>query len=176
MPDIFNRFTDTFGGSFAADQASITFPAILSNGVPAGADVGLLVQQMQMNYNQEVARLYEVGHPAIYYIGGRTNGTIAINRVVGPRSISNAFYKTYGDICRARTNTLQFEMEQGCGEAGTPQGSGGLPNVGYTAYICHFCVITSIGTSVNAREMIINENLQIMFSSLLYTSNAFDAL
>jgi len=172
VPDIFNRFTDTFGGSFAADQATVTFPAILdAAGNNVGADVGLLVQRMALTYSQEVARLYEVGHSAIYYIGGRTNGAIGLDRVVGPRTIADSFYRTYGDICRARTNTLQFEIENGCGEFGTAEDSAGI-NFGYVAYLCHFCVITTISTNVRAQDMIINEGLQLMFSSLIYTSGS----
>lgn len=172
MPDIFNRFTDTFGGSFSADQGFITFPAILnSQGQNIGADVGLLIQRMAMTYSQEVARLYEVGHSAIYYIGGRTNGMIGLDRVVGPRTISQAFYRTYGDICRARTNTLAFTVFNGCGDTGTSQTQSNSANLGFVEYIAHFCVITTIGVNVRAQDMIINEALQIMFSSLLYSSD-----
>lgn len=162
MADIFNRQTDTFGGSFAADSATITFPAIEGSSGAAGADVGLLIQRLAMSYQQQVTRLYEVGRAAIYYVGGRTNGDAGIDRVIGPRTISDAFYSTYGDICQARSNTLQFEMSTGCGFEGDEQG-----HVSYTA---HFCVITTVGINVAAADMIINESIRIMFSSLLYSS------
>ena len=48
--DIFNRRTDVFGGSFAADEADLSFPAV---GERVGADVGLLVQRLQLTYQQQ---------------------------------------------------------------------------------------------------------------------------
>jgi hypothetical protein len=168
MPDIFNRTTDRFGGAFAADAATLTFPALTQNGVPVGADVGLLVQRMVMNYGQEVARLYEVGQPFIYYVAGRTQGTIGIDRVIGPRSVSAAFYQTYGDVCNAATNTMFFRIDSAC----NPEDI----NFGSTAYNCSFCVITNVGANVQARDMIINENLAIMFSSLNYITAEQQAL
>lgn len=162
--DIFNRNTNVFGGSFSADSAKLTFPALQNAaGAAVGADMGLLVQQLGVNYTQQVARLYEVGQPAIYYVGGRTSGTINLDRVVGPRAINEQFYRTYGDVCRARQNMLRFSFQSGCGEDAAA-------NVfREVAYQCHFCVITGISANVRAQDMIINEGLQIMFSSLLYT-------
>lgn len=170
MPDVFNRSTDFFGGSFAADQGFVTFPRLLQDGVAVGADVGLLVQSLALNYTQQVTRLYEVGRPAIYYVGGRTNGDAGIQRIVGPRSIADAFYTTYGDICQARTNTLDFTIGSGCGADGTPQDEANL-NVGFVSYTAHFCVINSVGVNVGAADMIINESIRMMFSSLIYKSS-----
>jgi len=157
MPDIFNRTTDNFGGSFAADQATITFPA-LSGG--HGSDAGLLVQNMSANYNQQVTRLFEVGSSNIYYVGGRTSGGASIARVVGPKKIAKEFYQTYGDICYARTNTLHFSVSTGCDASSV--------NFARAAYTAHFVVITNVGISVGAADMLINEQLQMMFSSFIY--------
>jgi len=144
---------------------------MLSAGVAIGADVGLLIQRLAMTYTQQVTRLYEVGRSAIYYVGGRTSGDAGIDRVVGPRSISNAFYATYGDMCQARSNTLDFTILAGCGESGTPQTAVNFGQ-GFVSYTCHFCVITTVGVNVAAADMIINESIRIMFSSLLYTTSA----
>jgi len=154
MPDIFNRTTDSFGGSFAADNAKVTFPALISG----GSDAGLLVQNMNASYQQNVTRLFEVGSPSIYYVGGRTNGQASIARIVGPRKIAAAFYTTYGDVCNASTNSLHFSMTAGCGAAVGAR----------TSYTCHFVVITQIGLSVTSADMLINENVAMMFSSFLY--------
>ena len=157
MPDTFNRNTDAFGGSFAADAAKVTFPALIGG---QGADAGLLVQNMAANYTQQVTRLFEVGSPNVYYVGGRTAGNASVARVVGPRKIAKEFYLTYGDICRARTNTLHFSVSTGCD--GDQQG---FARASYTA---HFVVITTIGISVASQDMLINEQLGMMFSSFLY--------
>jgi hypothetical protein len=157
MPDIYNRNTDQYGGSFAADQGKLVFPALAGG---QGADAGLLVQNMGVNYTQQVTRLFEIGSPNIYYVGGRTSGQANIARVVGPRKIAGEFYKTYGDVCKARTNTLHFSLTTGCDgdQVGTSRAS----------YTAHFVVITTIGLTVTAADMLINEQLQMMFSSFLY--------
>ena len=154
MPDIFNRSTDNFGGSFAADSAKVTFPALLGG----GSDAGLLVQNMNASYNQQVTRLFEVGSPAIYYVGGRTQGQASIARVIGPRKIAAAFYETYGDVCNASSSTLHFSMQSGCGALVGAR----------AAYTCHFVVIMQIGLSVTSADMLINEQVAMMFSSFLY--------
>lgn len=160
--DIFNRETDKFGGSFAADLASITFPNVQGLNGQFAADFGLLIQRMQTTYQQQVTRLYEVGRPAIYYVGGRTSGDINIDRVVGPRTIQEVFYRKFGDVCQALTNTLDFEIEPDCGAPGG--------NRGFASYTAYFCVIVSIGLGVQAADMLINENLRMMFSSFQYST------
>jgi len=172
--DIFNRETDKFGGAFAADLATITFPNVQGLGGQFSADFGLLIQRMQTSYQQQVTRLYEVGKPAIYYVGGRTSGDVMIDRVVGPRTIQETFYRKFGDVCQALSNTLDFEIATGCGSQGSAT-SVGVGTVlqdfrGFAAYTAYFCVITSIGLGVQAADMLINENLRIMFSSFQYTT------
>ena len=155
--DIFSRKTDVFGGAFAADQVALSFPDIGD----AGGEIGLLIQRLGMTYQQQVTRLYEVGHEAIYYVGGRTSGEIAVDRIIGPKVISAEFYDTYGDLCNAQTNTLDLNVQTGCA------GSTGHFTEGVT-YTAHMCVITSIGVSVAAENMLINESLRIMTSNVQY--------
>jgi len=156
MPDIYNRVSDAYGGSFAADQARVTFPALITG----GSDVGLLMQSLQTTYSQQVTRLFELGSPSVYYVGGRTSGTASVQRIMGPKKLSASFYQTYGDVCRARTNSLHFSMVAGCDN----QSEGTR-----AAYTCHFVVITTVAIGVTAGDMMINESLQMMFSSFLYS-------
>lgn len=156
MADIFNRTSDKFGGSFSADQARVTFPALTGG---QGSDAGLLMQNLQANYTQQVTRLFEISSPTIYYVGGRTSGQASVTRVIGPRKLAAAFYSTYGDICNAATNTLNFSMSTGCGGTEGARAS----------YTAHFVVVVSVGISVGAADMLINESLQMMFSSFLYS-------
>lgn len=154
MPDIFNRSTDSFGGSFSSDQARVTFPGLTGG----GSDSGLLMQNLQANYQQQITRLYELSSNAIYYVGGRTSGQANISRVIGPRKIAATFYSTYGDVCNAATNTIHFSMTTGCGGATDARAS----------YTAHFVVVNSVAIGVGAADMLINESLSMMFSSFLY--------
>jgi len=169
MPnDIFNRTTDVWGGAFAADQATLTFPNVRSaDGTNVGAQLGLLTQNLQAQYTQQVTRLYEIGSPRIYYVGGRTAGQGTLARVVGPALISRAFYRTYGDVCRAKTNTIQIEMTTDCSSADV---TGNFQ--GRAAYTAKFVVITMVGLNIAAQDMLINEQVQYMFSSFDYNDGS----
>ncbi len=159
--DIFNRRTDTFGGSFSADSASITFPNVLGLAGQFAGNFGLLVQRMNAAYQQQVTRLYEVGSPSIYYVAGRTSGDISLDRIVGPSTLQQLFYKKFGDVCMAPSNTLDFSLRTGCSDL-----RGGTAS--FTAY---FCVITGLGLGIQASDSLINENLRMMFSSFEYNTS-----
>ena len=180
MPDIFNRQSDAFGGSFSADGAFLTFASpgvggtagLVGSQSPTSLGVGLLTQSIQVGYQQQVLRLYEIGTNYHFYVAGRTSGNASVARVLGPRPISIAFYNKYGDVCEAATNILTLTMATGCrstGDFANPAGFGGAQfNIRML-----FCVITNFGFSMNAQDAMINENLQLMFCSLLLQDVSF---
>jgi len=144
--DVYSRQV-TFGGAFSADGARITF---------AGFGAGLLVQTLSYQYQQAISRLYEVGSADIYLVAGRTQGQVSMARVLGPKKILPAFYRKFGDVCLAGENNMKFSARTGC--AGGGNDAGALQQIN----IKHI-VITSMGGSVNANDMIINEQLSMMF-------------
>lgn len=164
--DIFSRVTDKLGGTFSADSAFITFPNVVGFQGAFTADFGLLLQSLNVTYRQTVSRFYEVGRAATYLVGGRTEGQLAIQRIQGPRTISAAFYRKFGDVCQALTNALDFEIQTGCATATAGQQQGAV------AFSCGFCVITQITLAVAAQDMMINESLQMMFNSFEYNTGA----
>lgn len=159
MADIFQREVGEFGGSFTADMTRLTFPALVREG---GSEIGLLMQNVGINYQQNVQRLYELGSNRIYYVAGRTAGNAAIGRVIGPAVLTRAFYETYGDVCRAGSNVMQLSMQAGCG-------SGAGSTTGETlAIVLRFVVLLATSWNLAAADMIINEGGQMLFSSLEY--------
>lgn len=151
--DVFSRKTDLFGGAFAADSSELYLPG-------SSEATGLLVQQLQFTYAQQVTRLYEIGSQAIYYVGGRTNGDASINRVLGPKQLAVQFYQDYGDLCKAGTNTLQFKMSASCPTGAKTRADATL--------VLGMTVITQIGVTMTAQDMLINEQLRMMYSGLKY--------
>ena len=145
MADVFGRDIQ-IGGGFKADGAKVTFAG-------KGCKEGLLVQNISIQYQQQVNRLYEVGCPEVYLIAGRTNGTISMARVIGPKGIMKDFYSEYGDPCE--TKSLTIELSPGLCQ--------GASNSAVTA---NKVIITSIGISVSANDMLINEQMQLMFVTL----------
>ena len=151
--DIFNREVD-LGQPMAADQTRLLFTQL--------GNQDMLVQQVAIQYAQNVNRLWEVGSAYTYFIAGRTQGTCSLKRVVGSKGVSSAFIAQYGDVCKMAENALSFQFEAGC-KAGSSEGVGSLS--------CQGAVINSLAYSVAAADMIINEDLTIMFAYLESITN-----
>ena len=163
MADIFERTGNTLGGTFAADAATIVFATGGVGGNAAGGSggVGLLTQNVQVGYQQQVTRLYEVGSNYTFLVAGRTMGTLSLGRVLGPRPVQTQFYQNYGNVCNAANNIINLAMTEAC-TAGSTSGSG----TGSLAFKLNNVVLTSISISIAAQDMLVNEQVQAMFVSL----------
>jgi hypothetical protein len=172
MQDVYARGGHEFKGSFSADAAKVVFAG---GGVLQAGGLGLLTQGLNVSYQQQISRIYEIGSQNTYYVGGRTQGSANLERVFGPRAISVGFYKKYGDVCAAGDNTIDFSLEAGCnpghgaGAFGAATGAAiGPVQFAKQGFTLHNCVITSMGFSVRAQDMIINEQVQMMFAHMDY--------
>jgi hypothetical protein len=148
--DIFGRLPMQFGGAFAADSAVASFGGL------AGGGVGLLCQQLQFSYTQRITRLYEIGSRFVFYVVGRSQGDAGAQRVLGPRPVSLAFYRLYGNPCTS--GTLLFQVGVGCflGEI-----------TGSLSFLLTGVILVSIQISVRAEDMIVGEALQMMYVALI---------
>lgn len=157
MADLLGRADSILGAAFSSDAGTLILPAI-------GSAVGLIVQNLSLSYRQPVRQIFEVGSPQRYYVAGRPEGQAGLQRVVGPGGILSCLYSTYGDVCNAPGNSLFF----GIGSAGCISGDGApaasaVSSQGFTAYNV---VIVDIGINVQAQDMLINEQMQMMFGML----------
>ena len=146
MPDVYNRATQ-FGGAISSDGTKVTFDDFKT---------GFLAQTLQINYAQNVTRIFELASNTQYYVVGRPQGTIAMARIVGPRGANLAFVTKFGDACKANENTLELSGNAGCGDAA--QGA-----FRFTAFNV---LMTQMGLAISAQDMLINENFQLMFVGL----------
>lgn len=169
--DIFGRKPLQFGGAFAADSANIELI------IPCDTDgdgydeefptCGLLTQNLSIQYQQPITRLYEVGSQFTYYVAGRPQGTATIARILGPGAVIDGLYECLGNVCNADKNDICFCLQAGCATdiisetaCGTAQFSSvklGLKNV----------VLQGIGFSVQAQDMVINEQMSLFFTAML---------
>lgn len=150
MADIFGRKDSPFEGAFSADSSTMSIGGI------AGAKS--LIQNLQVSYQQQINQIYEIGSANRYYVVGRTNGTIAIGRVVGPANLQDALLKRIGDPCAGGDKSLNFSL-----------GSAACKGVGQNNAInikADACVATSVSYSVQAQDMLVNENVQAMCGQL----------
>jgi hypothetical protein len=181
---IYQRQRTAFGGSFASDIAALTIGGDAS--VPLG-----IVQNAQLNFAQNIARIYDVsnggasagegGVVPVFYVGGRTQGTASIARVLGPQSgaLCN-FYNKMGNICSPQDITFKFQggCEElkasgieginvtGGGEREAIAGPAGTAPNNAVSYTIEAAVMTNMGVSVASQDMIVNENIQLMFANL----------
>lgn len=175
MADVYSRQRTGFGGSFASDLAAMTF---------AGSTTPLgIVQNVQVQFAQQIARIYDVsnggtagaagGLVPVFYVGGRTQGNATIARVLGPQSGALCdFYAEIGNVCSPQD--LSFTFRGGCGAQGGASPTQKLPfanavgNAEFNSvkYSIEAAVMTNIGISVGAQDMIVNENVTLMFANL----------
>lgn len=158
MADIFKRTELQFGGAYAADRGLIV-PQ------PSKGLTGLLMQNIGLNYSQNVTRIYDLGDSGqathIFYIGGRSQGSLAAAHVIGPKLSMKCFYSAFSDVCQARNNDLRLSINN-------PNDGCDTVSLQYTA---KFCVLVGVGMAVAAQDFVINENSQLMFSNLTYDEN-----
>jgi len=181
MPDVYSRQRTGFGGSFASDLASLTIAGSLT---PLG-----IVQNVQIQFSQQIARIYDVsnggtnqglagGLVPVFYVGGRTQGQGTIARVLGPQSGALCdFYAEMGNVCSPQD--LTFTFRGGCGPSG--QGANptaqlpfnnavGSDHFNKVAYTIEAAVMTNLGIQVGSQDMIVNENISLMFANLVCTA------
>lgn len=180
MPAVYERQKTKWSGSFASDQAALTIGGNAS--VPLG-----IVQNVQVTYAQQVARIYDVSNGGlngtgvpVFYVGGRTQGQCTIARVLGPQSgaLCN-FYNTMGNVCQPQD--VSFVFQGGCQGTQTTGSISGLTRTTEQAitaaigarknnkvtYTLEGCVMTNLGLTVGSQDMIVNENVTIMFANLV---------
>lgn len=154
MADVFGRADSPFAGAFSADKS------VLQLGDMGGNAAGSLVQNLQVNYQQQVNQIFEIGSASRYYVVGRTNGNISFGRVVGPRIVALELLQRLGNVCEgdAASHRLQFTLgSSACNWKDVGGASGSNIRI-----VADAVVATSVGYSVQAQDMLINENVQCM--------------
>ena len=126
---------------------------------------------------QAVQRIYEIGSNSVFLVAGRTQGQASIHRVMGPNAVAIAFYATFGNVCNASTNNINFTAQARCGTGNITTGdygptqSLGSSNTGSGAGVnigLYSCVIQSYGGGIQAQEMVVNEQIQLLYLYLVY--------
>jgi hypothetical protein len=150
-----------FNGSFLADNVKLTWGAGGTTG-GGGANGGALVQQVQFQIQRNVNMLYEIGSPKVYYVGGRRQGNATFTRVVSGSSTFRDLATKFGNICKPADLYLDA-AQAACGT--TTSTSGGVK------YTLMKATLNSVGASVTANDVVINESLGFMFIDLGYTAS-----
>jgi hypothetical protein len=178
MAAIYEKQQTKFAGSFASDQAALTI------GGDANTPLGI-VQNANVSFAQSINRIYDVSNGGmsqgvpVFYVGGRTQGQATIARVLGPESGALCdFYRLMGNVCSP--SDIMFRFQGGCeskNRTGSVAGVTETEDVAIAAavgnaennkvsYTLQGCVMTNVGIQVGAQDMIVNENVTLMFANL----------
>ena len=152
------------GGAFTATDCGMT---------GTGLGDGAVVQRVQFQIDRPINFIYEIGSPGggggvgaagagkgyVYYIGGRRRGQATFERVVGGASNFKEFVEAYGKLCE-ETDPIELFAAGGC-DLGAGIG-------GAVTYTLKTPKLSGLGVSVQAEQIIILENVQLVFLDLEY--------
>lgn len=146
MASLFANSKDQkWSGSFRADDLELQSPT---------SGEGALVQQVNFTCNRTINMLYEIGSTNVYYVGNRRQGQCQMQRIVGGASTMAGLIQDYGDMCDPQA--LVLKAKGGCG---------GAAGDGIT-YNMDAAVLTQVGASVTAQDIVITESLGFIFADL----------
>ena len=169
MSDVFGRRTSTFGRSFSSDDILLTFPQASAG---SGFDVPLLLQSLNANYAQQVTQLYDLTTTNVYYIAGKPSGQGQLSQILGPQKLSRTFVETYGQVCNAGRHDLSFTMLGSCFVEDSGPRPPGVSSAGAwrqsQAFTAKFVVITTLQIAMATPQILITNNLGMMFAALEY--------
>jgi hypothetical protein len=152
------------GESFSADDAVMSF----SGGKDLQADTPLILQQFQAQYQQPVNMLFDLSSARVHMVRGRSSGQGSMAQIYGPAKLQLAFLKTYGNVCNIKQNMLNIAIMNSCGQ--TESGEGVTMSVKSTITLSHV-LVNSIAFSGSADNMLINQQVGFMFTSLAASSD-----
>ncbi|KKL79394.1 hypothetical protein LCGC14_2015280 [marine sediment metagenome] len=142
--DLFNREA-SIGEPFSADDSELLF---------VGGDAQtMIVQNLSVNYRQNITRLWEIGSDKQYFVSGHQEGDATMARVVGPKPVAGEFMKQYGDVCNIQSNHITFVVKGDCSTKG-----GRIKITGV--------VITQVSYSMRAQDMVINEQVSMLVAKV----------
>jgi len=150
MANVF-RATQKHGGSF---QASDLVMQINGNSLASH-----VVQQVGMQYQQQISQVFEIGSNNVYYVGGRANGTMNIARIAGPEQIPGILITAYNDIC----SPGEMKLSRGSSKCAS---GGAIAQQQDGEYALDGVIMTSLGINTQAQEVVVNEQMAFQFIDL----------
>ena len=139
MADIFGYNRTGASDVFVADRSKLTIVGV------TGVD---LIQSWQVNYQQNIQPIYEIGSSRLFWAKSNPVGSGSIGRIVG-----SSFLKMSGEICDKGT-TLQITNASGTCSGGS---------VGLT---CIGAICTNVGFSAQAGNPTVSEQVAFQFTAL----------
>jgi hypothetical protein len=164
-----NKYIDDLG------TASTGFSSTVSKSA-TWAQTHLLVQQVNIQVQRPLTTLYDLTTVYAYYIAGRSQASMSLQKVVGPTAIVSVFYYKFGDVCQGVNNDILFDIvTEDCGEIyGIPDyvgferqrtaaGTAVSPQIAQDAKrinVSH-CILSQCSFAANVQNFQVNEDCQM---------------
>ena len=161
----------------AANSVAGTF-SVNNGGMTSGLGQALgLVTNVSINYSQTVNRIFDMNmdfrpdnnKSPMYYVGGRAQGGVSIGRILGPKNQGQEayckFYQDYGNVCGIKESLL-FSFKADTADRDKRAGPAGECKKTNMEFTVIDPLLTTIGITQNANDVIINENVNFMFADL----------
>ena len=163
MPAVFSEASNSVVGTFSSNNAGMT--------TDRGKALGL-VTNVNIQYSQQVNRIFDMNlahkpqknKSAMYYIGGRAQGQLTIGRVLGPQGTPCQFYSDFGNVCGIQ-QTIRLTFSAGTGKRGAA-GAGGTCELRPIVFDVTDPLLTNVGITQNSNDVVVNENVTLMFADL----------
>ena len=173
-------------GAFSTDDSLLTFGSLNANAGKPGSPtpgsketLGLLVQNWNIGYSQQVQEIFELGSNRMYWSKSRPQGQGTLQRVVGfsPANVGSSagnsnqlFPDSAYDVCKGGA---RFKMSAKGGNCDYVQGEqldfSKTYGLGITM---DGCLVVSIGYSATVNDTRIMENLVWRFAYLELTTES----
>lgn len=158
---VFSGSSQSIGGVIRAEDVHLTIPNVQTSGA--------IVQQAEWTLERTINTMYEIGSNKMYYVGDRRRGQARFNRVVGGTQNFRQMVTTFGDLCKAASNSMTLSAGSSvCRSAGGPVNGTDVGGGGEIAYTLQGVTLQSLGASVSANDIVITESMGFMFVDMLY--------
>lgn len=149
MPDVFGREVGSAAGTFLSEGGST---------LVSGEGENLLLQNIQVTYQRPINFIFGLGDTKRYMVVGRSQGSFSVGRIVGPAKANANFLEKMADPCKSPQGA-NFDITMG---GGCPTGQG----ANKVKLALKGAFLTSVGYSIQAQDVMINENLQGVCTSV----------
>jgi hypothetical protein len=160
MADIFQSAVPQMGSAFSVEETMLKF----SGSAVKDPTLGGLVQGMTVSYTRAIQRIFDLSgamRKTAFYVVGRAEGSLGIQRFAAPAPLTSSFLVQFGDICEVDNNHIEVAITPGyvdrpsCRNASTD-----------ASFRFSFALMNSLNMSVATQAIALTEGVGMMFASL----------
>ena len=145
MANLLGRTSAGFGGAVSSKNATLSIGTADPN-VRAGV---MLIQNLGVQYSQNITQVLELQSDLIYLAVARTQGMAQLGTVFGPKNAEAVIYAELADPCK--THNLVYRSTIGCTSGDTGQRT-------VTREAKHF-TLQQYGFNVTVQDGLVQENM-----------------